>query len=140
MKTGKICVVVALLCACRPGERRSQGGESRGTPTKAATIGGFQTPESVLWDSAQDVYYVSNINGNPSEKDGNGYISVIDSSGAVKYTIKGLDAVGPDGALYITDTAIRFGSQGAEHVGTDRIFRVTEGYLHVSVALQTDSL
>jgi len=185
MNRMKLWALVALLGACKPGAKGDQAGGTSGTPTKAATVTGFQTPESVLWDSAQDVYYVSNINGNPGEKDGNGYISVIDSSGTVKYTIKGLDApkgmvltpnwlwvtdidmirsfdpgngapgarvpipgavflndiaVGPDGALYITDTAIRFGSQGAEHVGTDRIFRVTEGYLRVSVALQTDSL
>ena len=45
----------------------------------------------------------------------------------------------PDGSLYITDTAIRFGAQGPEHVGTDKIFRVAPDR-KVSVALQSDSL
>lgn len=36
---------------------------------------GFSTPESVLYDAEQDVYYVSNINGSPVDQDGNGYIS-----------------------------------------------------------------
>ncbi|MBW3670471.1 MAG: hypothetical protein KY432_02230 [Acidobacteria bacterium] len=41
---------------------------------------GFATPESVLYDPADDVYYVSNINGRPLEADGNGYISRISAA------------------------------------------------------------
>jgi len=41
----------------------------------AATITGFKTPESVKYDADLDIYFVSNINGNPSQKDGNGFIS-----------------------------------------------------------------
>src|SRR6266545_2003524 len=40
--------------------------------TKALTIAGFSTPESVLHDSAQDIYFVSNIGGSPTAKDNNG--------------------------------------------------------------------
>lgn len=36
---------------------------------------GLQTPESVLYDSQQDVYFISNINGQPLDADNNGYIS-----------------------------------------------------------------
>jgi sugar lactone lactonase YvrE len=36
---------------------------------------GFSTPESVLYDAEQDVYLVSNVNGSPVERDGNGFIS-----------------------------------------------------------------
>lgn len=36
---------------------------------------GWSTPESVLYDAEQDVYLVSNINGSPVERDGNGFIS-----------------------------------------------------------------
>lgn len=36
---------------------------------------GFSTPESVLYDAEQDVYFVSNINGSPVDQDGNGFIS-----------------------------------------------------------------
>lgn len=42
---------------------------------------GFSTPESVLHDTERDVYLVSNINGNPLEKDGNGFISVLSPEG-----------------------------------------------------------
>ena len=38
---------------------------------------GLQTPESVLYDADQDVYFISNINGQPLAKDDNGYISKV---------------------------------------------------------------
>ncbi|HEU4521782.1 MAG TPA: hypothetical protein VFT12_07260, partial [Thermoanaerobaculia bacterium] len=40
---------------------------------------GFSTPESVLYDAEQDVYFVSNINGTPVATDDNGYISRINA-------------------------------------------------------------
>ena len=44
---------------------------------------GFATPESVLWDEANDRYLVSNINGKPTDADDNGFISVLSPSGQV---------------------------------------------------------
>lgn len=44
---------------------------------------GLQTPESVLYDAAADVYLVANINGNPTATDDNGFISRIAPSGRV---------------------------------------------------------
>jgi SMP-30/Gluconolactonase/LRE-like region len=180
------CVVMALACACKPGAKQA-GTSSSGSPVKAATVGGFQTPESVKWDSAQDVYFVSNINGAPNAKDGNGYISRVGPAGTVMDSafIKGLNApkgmalvhdtlwvadidqvrafesrtgapvasltlpgaiflndiaAAPDGSLYVTDTAIRFGANGkVEHPGTDQIFRIGPDR-KVSVAIKSDSL
>src|SRR2546427_7206417 len=43
--------------------------------TKLIVVEGFLTPESVLHDPAQDIYFVSNINGGPTTKDNNGFIS-----------------------------------------------------------------
>ena len=154
---------------------------------KAASVGGFQTPESVTWDSAQDVYFVSNINGAPNAKDGNGYITRLGPAGMVMDSafMTGLNApkgmalvhdtlwvvdidqvrafnartgasvatvsvpgaiflndiaVAPDGSLYVTDTAIRFGANGAiEHPGTDQIFRIAPDR-KVSVAIKNDLL
>lgn len=40
---------------------------------------GFSTPESALYDAEQDVYFVSNINGSPLDKDDNGFISRINA-------------------------------------------------------------
>ena len=44
---------------------------------------GLQTPECVLWDADQDVYFVSNINGDPTTADQNGFISKIGPDGKV---------------------------------------------------------
>jgi sugar lactone lactonase YvrE len=48
-------------------------------PTQPATLSGFQTPESVLYDPDQDVHFVSNINGQPVAADDNGYISRVNA-------------------------------------------------------------
>lgn len=69
----------------------------------------FITPESVLFDKEHNIIYVSNINGRPSVKDSNGFISKISLEGEIiklKW-IDGLDApkgMGiTNGNLYVTD-------------------------------------
>jgi sugar lactone lactonase YvrE len=76
---------------------------------------GLQTPESVLYDSVSDTYLVSNINGKPTAKDNNGFISELNPDGSVanlklvaggenKVTLhapKGMALV--DGILYVAD-------------------------------------
>lgn len=52
-------------------------------PTRVATAEGFSTPESVIYDAEQKVWFVSNINGSPSARDGNGFISRLTDAGAV---------------------------------------------------------
>ncbi len=76
-------------------------------PPKAEPIvveGGFQTPESVFFDIANDVYYVSNINGSPFDKDGNGFISKVKPDGTIVELkwLDGLDA--PKGMAAIGNT------------------------------------
>jgi hypothetical protein len=44
---------------------------------------GFRTPESVLYDPKADLYLVANIHGDPSARDGNGFISCISPEGEV---------------------------------------------------------
>lgn len=58
---------------------------------KVATIEGFKTPESVRYDADQDVYFVSNIKGNPSQKDNNGFISRVsaENPGAPTMLVEG---------------------------------------------------
>src|SRR5688572_12157056 len=47
-------------------------------------------------------------------------------------------AIGPDGAVYMTDTGVLFGSKGeVSHPGTDQIFRVTRGGVTVALASPT---
>ncbi|WP_437626740.1 SMP-30/gluconolactonase/LRE family protein [Sorangium sp. So ce1151] len=52
-------------------------------PSPVATYTGFAMPESVLYDADNDRYLVSNVNGNPSDKDNNGFISVLSPDGQV---------------------------------------------------------
>ncbi|MGH7607476.1 MAG: SMP-30/gluconolactonase/LRE family protein, partial [Gemmatimonadales bacterium] len=84
-------------------------------PARVNAVGGFDTPESVIWDPAQDVYLASNIYGSPKEKDGNGYITRFGPDGAVQgrrfiaggrngvtlHAPKGLAVVGD--TLWVTD-------------------------------------
>ena len=81
MKT-KIFIIAALslsLIACQP------KGESKLPVLKLAWVSDslFKTPESVLWDSKNQVIYVSNMNLNPREKDGNGSIGKISIKGEI---------------------------------------------------------
>src|SRR5690242_3779388 len=163
--------------------------------TKVAVVEGFLTPESVLHDPAQDIYFVSNINGGPTTKDNNGFISRVRPDGAVEnlkfiegghggvtlnarkglairgdtlwvadidivrsfdaktgaprdsVSLAGLGAVflndiaiAQTGALYITDTGIRFDDVGNMlHPGPDRVFRIGPDR-KVTVAVRGDTL
>ncbi len=75
---------------------------------------GFQTPESVTYDAALDVYYVANINGAPLDKDDNGFISKVTPEGEVTLEFitaqaEGVELNAPkgmgvyDGTLYVAD-------------------------------------
>src|SRR5690349_10166824 len=48
-------------------------------PRPVATVQGFKTPESVKYDPELDVWFVSNINGVPSDKDNNGFIARVNA-------------------------------------------------------------
>ena len=94
MRPSTLCAWLAVTAACEPMPRRPAASQTPGTPadsaalqitpapppatppppaaTKIAAIAGFVTPESVLHDTAQDIYFVSNINGSPTAKDNNG--------------------------------------------------------------------
>lgn len=52
-------------------------------PTAAVSYAGFSTPESVLYDEANDRYLVSNINGSPVGADNNGFISELSPDGKI---------------------------------------------------------
>lgn len=56
---------------------------------------GFSNPESVVLDTENNVLYVSNVNGTPKDKDGNGYISKVSLEGEIlekKWASEGLNA------------------------------------------------
>ena len=142
----------------------------------------MKVPESVRYDPDLDVFYVANIDGNPSQKDGKAFIAIIPAeslsvvrtlaeggragvtlnapkgmalvgdtlwvadidvvrgfnrrTGAVVATVDLAPlgatflndvATGPQGAVYITDTGIRFEADGSmTQPGPSRIFRLSQ--------------
>ena len=50
---------------------------------KVTESSGFNNPESIVKDDANNVIYVSNVNGNPTDKDNNGYISKVSLDGKI---------------------------------------------------------
>ncbi len=69
----------------------------------------LKVPESVLLDNQNNLLYVANINGKPTDKDGNGFISILELNGKVKTLefSKGFDAPKGmaiyDNKLYVSD-------------------------------------
>jgi sugar lactone lactonase YvrE len=162
--------------------------------TRVGATTGFDSPESAIYDSTQNVWFVSNIAGGATDKDHNGFISRLNGDGTldslhfIKSGVNGalLDgpkglalhgdtiwvadidvarafdkrtgrplanvdfgpmhalllnaiAVGPDGRIYITDTAIRLVSGQPHHVAPDKIFVVGPG-LKGTIAVQDSSM
>lgn len=201
-----VALTIASSTACSSGEKASTdsavakaadtAAPAPAAPALFASAGAtdsMKTPESVRYDADLDAYFVSNINGNPSVKDGNGFIARIDAGNTSAATtfvqggkggvtlnapkgmaivgdtlwVADIDAVrafnkrtgavianidlramkalflndvvaGPDGALYITDTGIRFDAKGAmSHPGQDQIFKITGR--KPSIAVKSDS-
>jgi DNA-binding beta-propeller fold protein YncE len=58
------------------------------------TVPGLKIPESVLFDAATGIIYVSNVDGSPSAKDGKGFIATLSQDGTILKTdwVTGLDA------------------------------------------------
>jgi sugar lactone lactonase YvrE len=69
----------------------------------------FKVPESVCFDPESRILYVSNIDGKPTEKDGNGYIAMLSPDGTLTKgrSITGFNAPKGmgiyKGTLYVTD-------------------------------------
>ena len=127
MRLRSLLLIALALVACQKTETNATD-TSTTTPTnppKTASAAappqiseGLQTPESVLYDPDQDVYFISNINGQPLDADKNGYISRVDPerlTGEMKWidgskpnvtlnAPKGMAIVGD--TLYVTDISV----------------------------------
>ncbi|WP_372773334.1 hypothetical protein [Mangrovibacterium sp.] len=69
----------------------------------------LKTPESVLFDANSQRIYVANINGAPTDKDGNGFISILNTDGSIQTEkwVEGMNAPKGmaiyNGKLYVSD-------------------------------------
>jgi DNA-binding beta-propeller fold protein YncE len=97
----KLALAAALTAAAFTG--------ASAAPKELWSLSGFMHPESVYADPARNALYVSNLNGKPLEKDGNGFISKLTGDGKLDTLkwIEGLNA--PKGMvmngdkLYVSD-------------------------------------
>lgn len=108
--------LAVTLAACGGSDApAADAGAAPAEPDIVVADVGFSTPESVLHDAEADVYLVSNINGSPLEKDGNGFISRVAPDGTV-LDLKWIDGAAQgvvlhapkgmaiqDGKLYVAD-------------------------------------
>src|SRR5512143_2405001 len=103
-----LALLLALGCARK--ETPVPETAAAAAPVRVTTITGFSTPESVLWSPKDDVWFVSNINGSPVAKDGNGFISRVSRDGVIDslhFIMGGRDSVtlnGPKGMALLGDT------------------------------------
>lgn len=109
-----LSLLLMSSCNCSKSKTENKEGNIQTAPAKGLTLLAqtdtlLATPESVLYEATRDVIYVSNVNGDPIAKDGNGFISIINLKGEIikREWIKGLDA--PKGMgiynnhLFVTD-------------------------------------
>ena len=92
-----------VLAGCKPRDAgtaakadsaAASGIDADASPDMARSVGettGLQGPESAHYDQDLDVWFVSNVNGSPTAKDNNGYISRIAPDGKV-YSLKFIEA------------------------------------------------
>lgn len=52
-------------------------------PALALQVTGLQAPQSIVVDAGCDCYFISNVNGEPSQKDNNGFITKLDRDGKI---------------------------------------------------------
>jgi sugar lactone lactonase YvrE len=75
-----LCVVQG--CTSKPAADKSSQPATSKAPI-AVVSSGLASSEAVVFDPARDVYFVSNMNGDPGLKDGNGFITRITAGGVV---------------------------------------------------------
>ncbi|HEX4682563.1 MAG TPA: SMP-30/gluconolactonase/LRE family protein [Gemmatimonadaceae bacterium] len=90
IRTLPVAAILFLACAKKEAPADSTSAANQPAGSTAAKLGeatGMKTPESVRYDPELDVYYISNINGNPSQHDNNGFIAILRA-----------DSISPSGA------------------------------------------
>ncbi len=103
-----ILVAVFAFMACQPAKQEEAVFSPKLTlKWESDTV--LTTCESVIYDSANDVLYVANINGQPTDKDGNGFIAKLGLDGKIVQAqwVSGMDAPKGmgiyNGKLFVSD-------------------------------------
>jgi SMP-30/Gluconolactonase/LRE-like region len=86
-----LLLLAAAACTPKDSTTRDESGAVGDTTAasataeakRIATASGLNNPEAVRYDPDLNLWFVANINGNPSAKDRNGYISRLKSDGSV---------------------------------------------------------
>ena len=84
--------------------------EASALARKVGEVGHLEQPESAHFDRDLNLWFVSNINGDPSKKDNNGYITKLSAEGTpdtTKFVVAGKNRVtlnGPKGITITGDT------------------------------------
>jgi len=112
-----IALVLAAACGGEHKEAPAADSTAAAAPASApaearhiGTVQDLQNPESVRWDPDQSVWFVSNVNGDPSAKDNNGFISRLKADGSMdslKFVAGGRGKVtlnAPKGMAIVGDT------------------------------------
>lgn len=76
-----LAVCLALVAVIAAASAHAQA------PAKLWELAGFDAPKSVLYDARTDTYFVSCVNGDPTQRDGNGYIAQVSSDGRLLHRI-----------------------------------------------------
>ena len=103
-----LAVAFALFTAA--GACSHKAAKTTAQPHRIAEVEGLSQPEALSFDPAQNVYFVSNVNGSPGVKDGNGFISritadgVMDSLHFIQGGRNGVQLDGPMGSRVQGDT------------------------------------
>jgi sugar lactone lactonase YvrE len=91
MKNTAILAVLTLTACAKTADKAADSAamttaSAEPVGMKMGETGGMNVPESVKYDADLDVFFVTNINGNPSQKDGNGFIAIVraDSTGVMR--------------------------------------------------------
>ena len=88
-----LAALVSLTTACTGDRAKGKGEPAGGESASSGAAGGaapgpiatlsLPSPESVVFDPARDVYYVSVVNGDPGVRPGKGFIARVTADGAI---------------------------------------------------------
>ena len=96
--------LIALTSACSSKADKAEKSDNTAStsPQRIAAVEGLSQPEALSFDAGTNFYFISNANGSPGVKDGNGFISRITADGvmdSLHFIQGGRDGVQLDGPM-----------------------------------------